>query len=188
MRTDGPGFCAVCRQHLTLAIHESSNPLRLVVTGSGSSRRARLEGTMPPGTWATRWNGINATGLEAAVPAGTTASVTVEDATPWVRGDLRVGVRYLFNAATGSGGSVGGGGQIGQIVGVTSRLRVRSGPSTGNAIVGHLPPGATVRVVGPVNRGFYPVAFNGTVGYVGQDFVRLSGTSSAGLLGALGSR
>lgn len=188
MRTDGPGFCAVCRQHLALAIHESSNPLRLEISGSGSSRRARLVGTMPPGTWATRWNGVNGTGLEATVPAGVTASVTVEDATPWVRGDLRSGVRYQFNAATGSGGLVGGSGQVGQVVGVTSRLRVRSGPSTGNAILGHLPPGATVRVVGPVNRGFYPISFNGRVGYVGKDFVRLGGTSNAGILGALGSR
>jgi len=188
MRTDTPGFCAVCREQLALAVHERSNPLRLVISGSGSSRRARLEGTMPPGTWATRWNGVSGSGLEALVPAGTTASVTVEDATTWVRGDLRVGVRYLFNAATGSGGRVGGGGQIGQVVGVTSRLRVRSGPSTGNAVVGHLPPGATVRVVGPVNRGFYPVSFNGAVGYVGKDFIRLSGTSRAGMLGALGSR
>lgn len=188
MRTDGPGFCEVCRQHLVLAIHEGSNPLRLVLSGSGSSRRARLEGTMPAGTWATRWSGVNATGLEAVVPAGATASVVVEDATPWVRGDLRAGVRYSFNAATGSGGRVGGGGQVGQVVGVTSRLRVRSGPSTGNAIVGHLPPGATVRVVGPLTQGFYPVSFNGAVGYVGKDFIRLGGTSNAGILGALGSR
>lgn len=189
MRTDGPGFCAVCRQHLALAIHESSTPLRLVLSGSGSSRRARLVGTMPSGTWATRWSGVNASGLEALVPAGTRATVVVEDATPWVRGELRSGVRYRFDAATGDGGLVGGSGQVGQVVGVTSRLRVRSGPSTGNSIVGHLPPGASVRVVGPVNRGFYPISFNGAVGYVGEDFIRLGGGSSnAGILGALGVR
>lgn len=186
MRTDGPGFCEVCRQHLVLAFHEGSNPLRLVLSGSGSARRARLEGALPSGRWAARWSGVQATGLEALVPAGTSASVVIEDATTWVRGDLRAGVRYRFDAATGSGGLVGGSGRIAQVTGVTSRLRVRAQPNTSSAIVGHLPPNATVRVVGPVRGGFYPVSFNGAVGYVGQSFLRLSTTSNVGINASLG--
>ena len=188
MRTDTPGYCEVCRQHLVVAIHRRANPLRLQVTGSGSSRRARLVGSMPDGTWATRWSGVQAQGLEARVPAGVNASVVVEDRTPWVRGsDLRTTLRSRFDARTGAGGPVAGGapGQVGRVVGVSTRLRVRQRPSTASTILGHLLPGATVQVLGPAEGGFYPIAWNGGTGYVGRNFVSLQ-SSAVGLTSVVG--
>ena len=111
MRTDGPGFCVVCRHELTRRIQNTS-------TGS---------------------SGGSTTG-------------------------------------TGSGTS----GTPGQVVGVTSRLRVRGQPTTASSILGYLQPGAAVRVLGPAEAGFYPIAFNGGRGYVGRNFIRL-GTASAGI-------
>jgi hypothetical protein len=182
MRRDHAAFCAVCRQELVLAIYAESSPLKLVHSGSGSSRRARLVGSMPGDTWATRWTGVQGSGLEATVPSGASAHVVVEDATPWVRGaDPRRRLLFRFDASSGAGGVVSSGhgsgqvGQPGRVVGVSSRLRVRSGPSATSAILGHLAPGAAVRVTGPAQGGFYPIAYNDGTGYVGRNYVRLDG-------------
>ena len=70
----------------------------------------------------------------------------------------------------------------GRVVGITSRLRVRSGPSTASSILGHLGPNETVAVTGPEVDGFYPIVFNGSQGYAGANYIALdtrSGLSRA---------
>ncbi len=199
MRTNWLPFCEVCREQVVLRLHELASPVRLEVTDQGGARRVRLVTALPADRWAVRWGGVAASGLSALVPAGTSASVIVEDATPWVLGDRREGLRYRFVVpASGASGPVSSGGatsappagwpRAGVVSGLTTRLRVRASASTQAAILGHLNPGDTVQVTGPAVDGFYPITFAGGRGYVSVDYVRLSTPpATTGIAGAVGS-
>lgn len=196
MRTNWHHFCAVCREQLVLQLHELASPVRLeVTTDQGSSRRVRLVTALPADRWAVRWGGVAGSGLEAVVPAGASASVILEDATPWVLGARREGLRYRFVVpASGAPGPVTASSppaawpRAGVVTGLTTRLRVRASASTQAAILGHLNPGATVQVTGPAVDGFYPITFAGGRGYVGAAYVRLTTPpATTGIVGVVGS-
>ncbi len=57
-------------------------------------------------------------------------------------------------------------------------LNLRSGPGTSHGIVGRIPNGATVDVLGAAESGFLPVRYNGTSGYASSDYLRVDSTST----------
>ena len=187
MRSDWSGFCVVCRQHLVLAFHEDSTPLKREVATISGQRRLRIVSALPSARWQIRWSGVQAQGLEAFVPAGASATVRLEDTTAWVRGTLRAGLRYSFQLDGGARPTPAGVTvRWGRLVDVTTRLRVRSGPNTSSAILGYLTPDASVAVIGAESGGFYPIDFEGNQGYVSSSYVDLDVPNSVGLVGRLG--
>ncbi|MDF1667146.1 MAG: SH3 domain-containing protein, partial [Planctomycetota bacterium] len=73
-----------------------------------------------------------------------------------------------------------------RVVGVTSSLNVRLGPSTRTGVVGSLGPNSPVIVTGTPMAGWSPVRLaNGTRGFVASKYLRIS---SAGMTGAMGDR
>ena len=184
MRSDPSGFCAVCRQHLVLAFHEDSTPLKMQLSTSGGRRRLQVVSALPVGEWRVRWEGVQAQGLEAFVPAGSSVTVRLEDATPWVRGTLREGLRYSFSAR-GLVPAPTGPTRPGRVINVTSRLRVRAAAQPDAPVLGYLGPDAAVEVAGSATNGFYMIGFEGGGGYVSSDFVELDTINSAGIVGGL---
>lgn len=167
MRNDHNDFCKVCRQHIVLKLHQGSRAVKLEQSGG----RVRVVSPLAADRWAARWTGAQGNGLEA-IASGGRVSVSLEDRTPWVRGSFRSTLRYELST-TASGGGPADVTRTGAVTGVTSRLRVRAGSSTGSAIVGYLGPGERVQVVGAAVDGFYPIVFNGGRGFVGENFVEL---------------
>ncbi|MCK5129880.1 MAG: SH3 domain-containing protein [Clostridiales bacterium] len=56
----------------------------------------------------------------------------------------------------------------------SSRLRLRSGASTTSAILGHVPHGATVKVLEKLTSGWMKVEYSGLTGYVSGKYVKVS--------------
>ena len=57
-------------------------------------------------------------------------------------------------------------------------LNLRSGPSTSFGIVGRIPNGATVDVMGSAENGFLPVRYQGTAGYASSQYLRVGAAST----------
>jgi len=59
----------------------------------------------------------------------------------------------------------------------TTDLNLRSGPSTADAVVTVMPPGATVTATGADSNGFTPVTYNGAAGWAFAAFLQPAGTT-----------
>ena len=70
--------------------------------------------------------------------------------------------------------------RIGTVVNVHSYLNVRTGAGTSNQIIGHLLPGAQVKVLGE-SGGWYRVTVPEITGYVCGDYLRVSDMASGGM-------
>lgn len=62
--------------------------------------------------------------------------------------------------------------QTGKVALQSGNLNIRRYPSTGGAIIGSIPNGAVLTVLGQWNN-WYTVNYNGTVGYSNADYIRL---------------
>src|SRR5665811_1386699 len=62
---------------------------------------------------------------------------------------------------------------------VTSGLNLRSGPSTDYGVVTVMPGGASVELRGDPQGGYYPLSYNGTMGWAHGDWLRATGSSPA---------
>ena len=58
---------------------------------------------------------------------------------------------------------------------VTSSLNLRAGPSTADAILAVMPPGATVAITGAAQNGFYPVTYAGQSGWAAGAYLAIGG-------------
>ena len=70
--------------------------------------------------------------------------------------------------------------RIGTVVNVHSYLNVRTGAGTSNQIIGHLLPGAQVKVLGE-SGGWYRVTVPEITGYVCGDYLRVSDAATGGM-------
>ena len=70
--------------------------------------------------------------------------------------------------------------RIGTVVNVHSYLNVRTGAGTSNQIIGHLLPGAQVKVLGE-SGGWYRVTVPEMTGYVCGDYLRVSDAAASGM-------
>ena len=70
--------------------------------------------------------------------------------------------------------------RIGTVVNVHSYLNVRTGAGTSNQIIGHLLPGAQVKVLGE-SGGWYRVTVPEITGYVCGDYLRVSDAAAGGM-------
>ena len=88
---------------------------------------------------------------------------------------------------TNSGSSGGGGGRrggssiIGKIMQTTRRLNLRAGPGTKYDVILVMPEGASVKITGGYNKGFYPIRYNGTKGWAWADNLRTEADWSYGI-------
>lgn len=65
--------------------------------------------------------------------------------------------------------------QKGQVVNITTNLRVRSGANTNSSVVGYLNNGADVNIIGQDGE-WYKISFNGKDAFVNKSYVKVSGT------------
>ena len=62
--------------------------------------------------------------------------------------------------------------QTGKVALQSGNLNIRKYPSTGGAVIGSVPNGAVLTVLGSWNN-WYTINYNGTVGYAYADYIRL---------------
>lgn len=62
--------------------------------------------------------------------------------------------------------------KVGQVINITSNLRVRSSASTNSSIIGYLLNGQRVNITGETGN-WYKINFNGTTGYVSSEFIKI---------------
>jgi uncharacterized protein YraI len=60
----------------------------------------------------------------------------------------------------------------------TSSLNLRAGPGTKYAVILVMPAGASLKITGSYNKGFYPVRYQGTKGWASADYLTTGGGSS----------
>ena len=68
-------------------------------------------------------------------------------------------------------------GKRGQVINISSNLRVRNAPSTSSSVVAYLLSGQTFDILGK-SGSWYKIKHNGTTGYVHQDYVKIVGNST----------
>jgi len=73
------------------------------------------------------------------------------------------------NPGSGSGSTPVGTTPTGTATVTAYALNVRSGPSTGNSVVGGVASGQVVEIMGDPQGGFYPIRANGLTGWVSGD-------------------
>ena len=66
---------------------------------------------------------------------------------------------------------------IGQVVNVSSNVRLRSNPAIGNNIIGHLSNGTSLNILGKQGQ-WYKVSVNGQTGFIYEEYVSINVTSS----------
>lgn len=66
------------------------------------------------------------------------------------------------------------GGKVGQVINVSSSLRIRSGASTSHSVVGYLSNGEKFDIIGR-SGDWYKIKTRGTTGYVHKDYVKIIG-------------
>lgn len=71
----------------------------------------------------------------------------------------------------------------GQVINVTSNLRIRSRASTDSSIIGNLKPSAIVNIEGQTGS-WYKIEFNGTRGYVHGDYLKVISTGDSNSSGS----
>jgi uncharacterized protein YraI len=59
----------------------------------------------------------------------------------------------------------------------TTSLNLRSGPSTGYDVILVMPAGASLKITGSYNKGFYPVRYQGIKGWAAADYLSSGGGS-----------
>lgn len=69
--------------------------------------------------------------------------------------------------------------QYGQVVNVSSNLRVRSNPSASASVVTYLLNGAKVNIIGESGN-WYKITYGGHTGYVSKDYIRIISSDSSG--------
>ncbi|MGL5870691.1 SH3 domain-containing protein, partial [Clostridium chrysemydis] len=92
---------------------------------------------------------------------------------------------YIKEDGTSSGNSGSGNtgnsesslNQKGQVINVTSSLRVRSKASTDSSVIGYLTPNQKFDIVAK-SGSFYKIKFDGVTGYVHKDYVKVLGSDS----------
>lgn len=62
----------------------------------------------------------------------------------------------------------------------TTRLNLRAGPGTQYGVILVMPAGASLKITGSYNKGFYPVRYQGTKGWAAADFLTTGGGTSGG--------
>ena len=62
----------------------------------------------------------------------------------------------------------------------TTRLNLRAGPGTQYGVILVMPAGASLKITGSYNKGFYPVRYQGTKGWAAADYLTAGGGSSSG--------
>ncbi|MGL5068880.1 MAG: SH3 domain-containing protein [Sarcina sp.] len=70
----------------------------------------------------------------------------------------------------------------GTVINVSTSLNVRTGPSTSYSIKDKIPAGKVVKV-NSEKSGWYNITYDGKIGYVSKDYIKLSGSSSGGSTG-----
>lgn len=72
-------------------------------------------------------------------------------------------------------------GKSGKVVNVTTKLRLRSKPYTNSSILACLLPNESFTLKGETSSGWFKVSYNGKVGYLNKDYVKIvSSTSKVG--------
>jgi uncharacterized protein YraI len=61
----------------------------------------------------------------------------------------------------------------------TTSLNLRSGPSTNYSVILVMPAGASLKITGSYNKGFYPVRYQGTKGWAAADYLSSGGGGSS---------
>jgi len=87
---------------------------------------------------------------------------------------------FLAVGGTPPGGSPPGGDGPAETTTVTTALNLRTGPSTGTAVIVVMPAGATVTVTGSGQSGFLPVSYQGTSGWAYADYLATGGAPPGG--------
>lgn len=82
---------------------------------------------------------------------------------------------YLTDGSSSPGTPGGGGTSF-----TTSDLNLRAGPSTGDAVLAVMPPGASVTLSGGSSNGFLSVVYNGVEGWAYADYLSTGGAPSPG--------
>ena len=62
----------------------------------------------------------------------------------------------------------------------TTRLNLRAGPGTNYGVILVMPAGASLKITGSYNKGFYPVRYQGTKGWAAADYLTNGGGTSGG--------
>ncbi|WP_297521642.1 SH3 domain-containing protein [uncultured Clostridium sp.] len=88
---------------------------------------------------------------------------------------------YIKLIEDGNSGSTDGGNinQNGTVINVSTSLNVRTGPSTSYSIKDKISKGKVVKV-NSEKDGWYNISYDGKIGYVSKDYIKLSGSSSGG--------
>ncbi|MDS0526633.1 SH3 domain-containing protein [Clostridium sp. SHJSY1] len=98
----------------------------------------------------------------------------------WYKISYNGGVGYVRNdfvVAGGSTGSASGTGTI-KLQDPSSSVNVRNGASTSTSVIGSLTNGAVVQILGTESN-WYKISYNGSVGYVRNDFVVAGGSTGS---------
>ncbi len=99
----------------------------------------------------------------------------------WYKISFNGGIGYVRGDYVRLGAASAGSGNTGTIKlqDPSSSLNVRSGPSVNKSVIGSLPYGSVVEIVGTESN-WYKIKFNGKIGYVRNDFVVKGGSLSVG--------
>jgi uncharacterized protein YraI len=125
---------------------------------AGPSTTDAVVTVMPPGA------AVTATGADSS---GFTP-VTYNGVAGWAF----AGFLQPAGSAPPADGSTPGGGSAT----TTSDLNLRAGPSTADAVLAVMPPGAPVTLTGEESNGFLGISYNGTAGWAFAEFLQTSGT------------
>ncbi len=109
----------------------------------------------------------------------------------WYQIAYNGGIGYVRNdfvsLTTGSASTAGSGTGTVRLQDPSSSLNVRSGASINSSVIGSLPHGAAVQIVGSSGE-WYQISYNGATGYVRQDYIIVGGTSATGGTGTVNLR
>ncbi|MDV5106309.1 C40 family peptidase [Clostridium perfringens] len=64
-------------------------------------------------------------------------------------------------------------GKVGKVVNVTTNLRLRSQPSTSSSVLAYLLPNERFTLQGKTSSGWFKVNYNGKIGYLHEDYVKI---------------
>ncbi|WP_317366258.1 SH3 domain-containing protein, partial [uncultured Tyzzerella sp.] len=88
-----------------------------------------------------------------------------------------ISVANMQNILNGTNDSFTQLSENGQVVNVSSNVRIRSNPAIGNNIIGYLTNGTTLNILGKQGQ-WYKVSVNGQIGFIYEEYVSTSITNS----------
>lgn len=133
-------------------------------------------------------------GVLTVMPTGATVTLTGRSSNGYVAVDYRGTSGWAFAQYLGSGGGSdsgdsdngddggssndGGNPSATGSATTTTRLNLRSGPSTGDGVITVMPDGATVTLNGRESNGYLSVSYNGTQGWAASQYLSRGGGGS----------